>query len=335
MGLYILGSRAGRTLFVHSNGKGLTLKKLALLPAIVCLFIAGTAGAIEVDGSQSMTKKKFKTGFSGQITLENTTGLMKENPLFQTSLMLSPKWTFNKRMYVSARLDIVGEWTTSDTATVMNMSNLLFQFVANNIYTEKHTGIKFNGLARIYLPTSIESRRDNLVTAIGLQVGISKTFFKKLTIGYSFRFTKYFHTTEDRALDNEDDQFMGFVLQDPSQFTTGSMNNKFQLLHTFSLSLAITKKLSFGAYLMLINSRTYALPENDGYSAPGTTSSGERDLFWFITQVDYAFTKWFTASLGFSLYAPQLGPDGTLGFGEFFKNHNNYATIFVDAIFSF
>jgi hypothetical protein len=163
-------------------------------------------------------------------------------------------------------------------------------------------------------------------------LGIGRTFFgDKLSVGYDFRFYKFFHkyTTAEYVessggtYTDESGRELNVRVLDDKYLDTGELNPDYQMAHIFAASYAFTEKLTAIVYFWVINARTY--------EPTGGGPRGHRDSIDFNVEVDYAITKWFMVDVGLDTLQPQLTPDSTYPANPFYRNTaSNFTSVYFD-----
>ncbi|MBI5526399.1 MAG: hypothetical protein HY897_08685 [Deltaproteobacteria bacterium] len=290
---------------------------------------------VEVEPLKAPEAEKKPIYGGSTIAYTNTTGVNPDIPYYAMSVKLLPKLNITDEFAISARLDLIKELTNGISTTAKRetqFGDLRLELVHTNLYKEKHSGIQFSGLARVTFPTSKASQFATLRLSSMADLGIGRTFFDdKLSVGYDFRFYKYFHeyTTAEYVessggtYTDASGRELNVRVLDGKYLDTGEINPDYQMAHIFAASYAFTEKLSAIVYFWVINARTY--------EPTGGGPRGHRDSIDFNVEIDYAITKWLMVDVGIDTLQPQLTPDSTYPGNPFYRNTaSNFTSVYFD-----
>ena len=291
-------------------------------------------GVQHIGGQTFYTEER--TWYSGSTAVyTNTTGINPDQPFYTMSLKLLPKVNITDEFVITGRFDLIKEITNGVVNTAKRetqFGDARIEFVHTNLYKEKYSGIQFSGLLRLQLPTSKASQFATLRLGTMADLGVARTFFNdKLSIGYDFRFYKFFHkytTSEFEAgkggtYTDANGQVLDIYVPQGEYLNTGELNLDYQFAHIFAVSYAFTEKLSAIGYFWIINGVTY--------EPTGGGPRGNRDSLDFNVELDYMITKWFVVDAGFDTSQPQLTPDSTYPSNPVWRNTaDNFTTVYFE-----
>ncbi len=235
------------------------------------------------------------------------------------------------------------------------------------IVTIPYAQININPSIRFVLPASAESRYQTMYFSMSPAIGANRSFFDgKLTVGYSFLFTKYFnqYTTPGQATDgaplrdtlvSNNLQFADIAptnanfLTDPSHVgTIGGYNPNYGFMHIFAVDVAPTDKLSISALYLLIDTFAYAaqcqytvngqpydlctagdqVAQNSGSNI---LRVGHKDSQVLWITVGYQVLDWLNINAAWINWAPQRKPDGSLRQPFISTNYDAFTSISLGA----
>ena len=289
----------------------------------------------KVEGTQHIGGQTYytegRTWYSGSsVGYNNTTGINPDQPYYTMSLKLSPKVNITDEFLITGLFSISKEITNGNTNTAKRetqFGDTRIELVHTNLFKEKYSGIQFSGLLRFQLPTSKASQFATLRLATMADLGVGRSFFgDKLSVGYDFRFYKFFHKyTSPEYGPSAGGTWNGLDIRvvDGEYRNSGELNVDYQFAHVFAASYAFTEKLSAIVYFWIINGKTY--------EPTGGGPRGNRDSLDFNFELDYMVTKWFVVDAGFDTSQPQLMPDSTYPTDPFWRNTaSNFTTVYFD-----
>lgn len=286
-------------------------------------------GVQHVGGHTFFTEEK--SWYAGSsVVYNNTTGINPDLPFYTMGLKLSPKFNVTNEFFLSGLFSMVKEITNGNANTAKRetqFGDTRLEFIHTNLYKEKYSGIQFSGLFRLQFPTSKASQYATLRLGTMADLGVGRTFFgDKLSIGYDFRFYKFFHKyTSPEFAPSAGGTWNGMnvrVLEDEYR-NTGDLNADYQFAHVFAASYAFTEKLSAVVYFWVINGKSY--------EPTGGGPRGNRDSLDFNVELAYLITKWLVVDVGFDTSQPQLQPDSTYPENPFWRNTAaNFTTVYFD-----
>jgi hypothetical protein len=243
----------------------------------------------------------------------------------------------------------------SGTGRIWTTSDLWLNVDHPQLYTIPVVDVKIGGNLRGIFPTSLLSRDVGLQGGISPAVSFGRSFFKKrLTVGYTFRFIKYFfeNTTQNYNAINQPVVVNGQQVTPYQPSTTGVLNPEWAVWHALNAKVQITKKLDISATYLFISNFTYPNSTNctvqgvpganlctDGQAVGDVIGPGQRaqrDAQWFLGSINYDFLDWLSAGIGISTYQP-LRKEG-LGIANPFLRTvatANLTTIFAGGTFTF
>jgi len=139
------------------------------------------------------------------------------------------------------------------------------------------TGIEVSPSFGADLPTSTESRTRTLRTSLSGSVGISRTFFGSLSLGYSISGSRNFHEVTTPTLDEDDiqdDEFSSRLFRpDGSEalgagrFAVGNLNTQWGLSHSLTAAIIFSPEIQLMANYGITNVWTYKGWDDDEFSS--------------------------------------------------------------------
>ncbi|MCA9580636.1 MAG: hypothetical protein KC416_02505 [Myxococcales bacterium] len=263
------------------------------------------------------------------------------NPYWAWNLGISPTYTFENGLRVSANVGLFQELTNSDGDT-SNQRVLLSDVSLNTFYSVGRipgidVGVNVSGGLRF--PTSLASQAQTLITSGRVGVGLNRGF-GPVFVGYSGAFTKNFHRYESPVVDIEDQDSSlclarssdNRTIDGTSCFVPGVANTNFSVSNTVFANVTIWESLSAGFAYGIINGFTYASFPKDEFSSPYATEGvGQRDFFFTNLSVNYSFPHVF-ASIGIANSANFLDSENDslrFPFWNFDGAANNLSTIYL------
>ena len=243
--------------------------------------------------------------------------------------------------------------------------DILLTLRAPRIYTIPKALIHLNAAIAGTIPTSLESRYQTLRFALTPSLGVNRSFLSdKITVGYSFAFTKYFQDfttpglSKDGAALNNDLGLQGYgnvdissnmvsYLADPShEGTLGQRNANYGFRHIFSFDYAPLEKLTFSLIYILTDAFAYGVPcvlptygnvgnvdtctNGDKVAANSGTNVlqvAHRDSQWFWATAGYQALDWLNVSIALITISPQRHPDGSLRQPFLSTDYAAYSTV--------
>ncbi len=236
------------------------------------------------------------------------------------------------------------------TARRALLSDLWFGVSQPRLYRVPLLGVDVGAAVSLLLPTSAPSQNTGLHASLGGGVTLGRSFFGRLDLGYSFRYSHYFyaHTTNDvRTLSGEVE--INGRLEPVYQPNRGTaLNPEFALINEFSLDLRLIAGLSLAASYSLVNTFTHALSgvEISGAAladpcadamAVAAAAGGEvvacgdraqRDSHWFQLHLTYQVLPMLGIKAGLSTMQPVRHEGGGIS-NPFVQNvpTANYTTL--------
>lgn len=242
---------------------------------------------------------------------------LSANPTVETTLFLLPRFTVSEDWQLRGRLSLGVEWTNSDVTTTVRepvLSDTTLQLYYRGL--PALLGVKALVGAQVVLPSSDLSQARSLLFSPGLVVQLSSSVEVPLghvlflsTVGYQRPLYRYTTPGLDQAPDYGP-QCRGDLASCAEQ--ASGLANARDLLG-WSLAIIgqlgpIAPALSFSASHQFPFSFT-AVPGSVAVEDPTTV----RVLTSFSAFVDWSFSAWGTAELGYNLTRNALGDDGRYG----------------------
>lgn len=251
------------------------------------------------------------------------------------------------------------ERTETGATKTARVSDLILTLAHGQLYKIPKAKIAFDGMFRLMFPTSVRSRNSTMVMAMSLALGASRSFSFKagkvkqsVTLGYTFGFSKYFHTYKTGMLDTRDE---GFVVQDvyveePFHGELTSLNPNYGFSNDFFVTYGFYKGMSLTLAYGLLSYRTYKLKNcnfavsdadpglyadvcasNDALPS-GREPVGLRDYHGFNAVLSYAPLPYLGLQLVLATQTPQRKPDTNTFYQPFFQtNRNGFTSIMLTA----
>lgn len=223
-------------------------------------------------------------------------------------------------------------------------SDVWLTLAVPGVYTVPVLGITLSPSIRGVIPASLQSRFHTMRFSLTPSLALSRSFWHdRISLGYSFAFTKYFHKYTTAGFKNGEPLEDGSIsnglsvgnvelanwLLDPSR--SGAIrgyNPNYSFLHVFSLGIAPVKKLSISVLYILSNTFAYAAQCMSNYngevtdlcangdvvaanSGTGISRVGKRDAQGFWLAVGYQALDWLNVSASMVTYSPLRHPDNT------------------------
>jgi hypothetical protein len=225
--------------------------------------------------------------------------------------------------------------------------------------------INVNPSITFSLPTSLESQFANLYLGVGAGLGVTRSFFDgKLTVGYSFGATKFFHQYNvpvyrtnpigDGAITNNYDTQTGFsqgYIGDPTYLgNSASFNSDYGFRHTFLADLAPTDKIGVTALYILIDTFKNA-PEHcdityngQSYNICDSTNAVAgvpvqfhghpipSQVIWITA--GYQALDWLNVNIAYITWSPTRFPDNSPRQPFFSADYNGFSSVSLGATIS-
>lgn len=280
------------------------------------------------------------------------------NPYVSTALFLRPSYKLGtkRELTLNARLYLEEEYTPpdNDSARRFTLLDTWIWLGARNLYTEPASKVRFSGVLRGLIPTSLESRYANVITVLtaGLtanrpfEFGRADSAGKKWELGLSLgtAFSKYLHTSIYRGNGPGDSTGCraggtvgasggagGGNFASGSDTCGGPLNTNFAFTSTAAANLA-RGRYSLSASLSVINQIRYAADESD-FTSVNAVIRGRSDVTWGILSLGYKINDHLGLSAGLSSYQPAMDSRYRYLRFPFFDfsgtNANNFTQVFV------
>jgi hypothetical protein len=199
-------------------------------------------------------------------------------------------------------------------------------------------------IGSLYLPTSLASQYQTLVTGLGVSGLFSRSFFEgHFSLDYMATFRKNFHRYESPAVSLEDDgtppiyaRAGGAEDLGGDLVSVGTNNASFVIRNELSATYSpIQDKLSFTLSYELANSFTYASFDKDELSSPYADEGvGQRDATVAMIAAGYRLDKRFSFAAGFATAATPKSADNQsfrFPFWDFESTADNLSVFFIEA----
>jgi len=256
------------------------------------------------------------------------------NPFWGMALELAPRYSFDDVWSVAAALEIQREVTEADDTTRDNetlLGDLGLRVNASRFAKIPWVGVDVSAGVGLTLPTSLASQGDTLLFAVAPSLRLSRTFegvLDGLTIGYSARFTKFFHefTTSELESPLIPGCFVGSSGSCDRFLNTGYRNVSFRMSNGLDVALDIVSWLSFSADFAIIVSWLHDDIEDERVSHVELEPQDERYALAADVGLSARWWKPLEVRLGAATVNPQLAPDGSR-YAPFF---NRFTTLYLD-----
>jgi hypothetical protein len=317
-----------------------------------------TATAEEAAGKTPM-EKRFAGSYAELSTYVGSGTFYRSgysNPYISNALYLKPIYHLptKRDLVLTARLYFEVEYTQPDNAQARRFYPLdaWLNLIANNLYTEPRSRIRFGGGTRLVLPLSYESRYQHLLAGVGVGgFAVRESEFGRpdakgkrwgLNLQLAAMVIKNINTSVLRG--NGPGDTTGCMTLPPATTQTsaadpgaassdrcgGPLNTSVSLLSAASVTLS-RSHWSLAATLFLNNNFRYTAPA-DAFSSTNTPL-GREDLTWGILALGYEVRPHVTASVGVSSQQPALDARYRYPRFPFFDfsgtNANNFTQFFA------
>jgi hypothetical protein len=272
----------------------------------------------------------FEQSLSTQAAHLETSPEQSYVPFYGWWFSLRPRWNFNDKLRVQARLDYYKELTNSQTTTQYR------EDVFDDIWTDlvyatpvatsgpwSHT--KVTGLVRAQWPTSKQSQGAGVYVTLGALAGVKQTIplggglFGSAWVDLRFR---YLHPFSDSTTPTNYNDF-AYVRENVDGFSfvshqlTGQTLVANELTSLAEAGVKITPKLSLSVDVIWIDQWHYSVP-------PGTVAAGPTyatvpgtgqqftQLIWEVASLEYEVLDELSLGLGYYNLTNVIAPDGTV-----------------------
>ncbi len=254
-------------------------------------------------------------------------------PFYGWWLSLRPRWNFNSKLRVQARLDYYKEFTNSQETTSLR------EDVFDDVWTDLiySTPVAEDGRwrntraslgARSLWPTSKQSQAEGIYLTLGATAGLKQTFplradeaawlsslYVNLSVTYLHPFSAATTPTSygGFAYTRQDVDSRSFV----SDQLTGQTLVSHKLYGLLESGLQVTPKVGVALDLIWIDQWHYAPSETPvtaltgAVHVPRTGDQQLTQLVWLIAEVDYSLLDEVTLGLGYYNLTNAIAPDGT------------------------
>lgn len=166
--------------------------------------------------------------------------------------------------------------------------------LGKTLFVEKNTGIRLGFGMGLKIPISLRSRQRTLITSISPGISISKSFFRRVSLSYSFGMNFNFFE-QDSGIYNP--EFAGIP----------GLNQRWGMSHSFSLGVSIIPGLSIGAGVGIGVGYSFAdaYATNDGPQVFGAENLSAADLASYAINEGNFYS--FSISLGYVIPVPVIG----------------------------
>jgi hypothetical protein len=306
------------------------------LPAAIALATGGSTGG------------KRSSPFGIIAVLDQSLGLgtfvddtYARQALYKWLLSLRPRYYFLDNLSLEARIDITQELTTSYTSGTtakrqVMPSDTLLTLSWQNAATIPWVGLGFSPFARLYIPTSPESRYRNQYLGAALGFDLTRALGKHFFVDYTFRVSKYFNRTTTATVTGPVgiSRLGGPEGLGGGEVATGDRNVEWSFLNSLMGSWLVNDQWSVSLTLWIVNSLTYDGPGKDALSGDfAKAGRGQRDKTRGILDVTYQPWEHFGFSAGIDSYQPAKTADNKrirFPFFDFTSEGNNYTSFYLD-----
>jgi hypothetical protein len=249
--------------------------------------------------------------------------------------------------------------TVDGAPRTARISDVMLTLAHGKLFMIPKAKIAFDGLVRLMFPASVMSRNSTMLLALTAALGASRAFkFKAgkvkqtLTVGYTFGFTKYFHSWKTGKLDTREAGFYVYdqYVNEPYHGDLTTLNPNYAVSNDFFVTYAFYKSLSLTLSYGLLAYRTYKLdncvvpldPTDPGLTAnlcdtmgqlpSGREPVGLRDFHGFSAAVTYSPLPYLGLQLALMTQTPLRTPDSRHLYQPFFQtNRNGFTSIMLTA----
>lgn len=221
-------------------------------------------------------------------------------------------------------------------------SDLWLNVSLPGVVTIPRVDVSVSANARVVLPTSLESRCSGLVAAPSLYAAFARKIWR-LNFEYGLRAAKFFYRSSTADLCPIDGviDVNGAAVAPDRLAHSGVLNPAWSFVHAFSVGVALPRDFSIDISYFLFNTlvmrpSAYANPDGvptdvdgDGAALGDLRRPGQRDSQWFILEVDWHPTSFFTAGVGISTFQPLRLPDGAIASPFFRADRDNHTSIYL------
>jgi hypothetical protein len=298
---------------------------------------------VTATASQPADKKKAKSAWRGsEIALRHSATTLSfdraadltYNPTVVMSFELAPRFSFDDVWSVGATFGFNYEYTQADSNTRANETTLddtTLSLSASRFAKIPGAGIDISAGLGFTFPTSLSSQGDTLMLAVAPSLRLAKTFesvLSGLSLGYSLRFTKYFHEYTTGATDTPQIPgcSAGSAIACESLLSTGYRNPSFRVANTFDADLAFTDWLSLSASFGLYTTWLYDDVDDSRVSHTELEPADQRFAMMGDVGVSARFWKPLEMRLGLFTINPQLASNGD----RYAPFVNRFSTLYLD-----
>ncbi len=177
--------------------------------------------------------------------------------------------------------------------------------LGKTLFVEKNTGIRLGFGVGFKIPISLRSRQRTVITSVSPGLSLTKTFFRRVTLGYSFSMNFNFYE-QDSGIYN------------PDLAGIPGLNSRWGMSHSLRASFRIVRGLSVstGVNLGVGYSFADAYATTDGPQVFGSENLSAADLasyalnegnFYSLSiSISYRFNQYFGLSASYSNGGPQF-----------------------------
>jgi len=272
----------------------MSLERCALL--LLAPALASAQSAISGVASAPAEEK-----LHASVSLSNSLGIATfvaddhaDNPYFAQSLSIGPSYSLTDKLTFGLGWSLGWEYTApeSENGRRYAPSDISGSLSHSELWNDAWSGLKLSGSLRAIAPTSFESRASNTITNLTVSPSLSKSFGERLSLSYTFAFTKFFVATEYKGSTGSqygDDGIANCLdsEREGSGCQGSSLNNNFSISNSLGLSYKITDKLS--------GSLGFGLARGWKLAPNGTVGTSEEGS-WTKQGGDYRMTGSLSAS---------------------------------------
>lgn len=296
--------------------------------------------AVATETAQPTKKKEPSPWRGSEIAYRNSAtaysfdkgAQLTYNPTWVMTWELSPRYSFDKVLSVGATFDFAREVTNADDNTYRNetvIGDLGLRLSASKWATIPG-GIDVSSTLALTLPTSKSSQGDTLLMGLAASTRLAKTFpvLDGLTLGYTLRFTKLFHSYTTGELESPiiPNCFAGSSGSCDRFINNGGRNVSFRLANTFDLSLDINDWLSFSTDFGIGVSWLYDAQSDDRVSFEPLENTDTR--YSLVADLGFSARPWqpLEIRVGASAANPQLKSNGD----RYAPYFNRFTEVYLD-----
>lgn len=258
------------------------------------------------------------------------------NPYVESTVDLSAVWWFTDWLNTSASMGFSRELTTSDVTTQAGEtwpSDLFLGVGFSRFANVRLLNIDLSGSLGAQLPISPSSQARTLLVGVTPSLSGVRRFdlLGGLTLGYSYRASKYFHeyTTSERETPLITSCASAGRGCEPF-LNTGVRNVSWRQAHTGSVSLGIVDTLALSVSTSVFIDDLYGGAADERVSFVAQEPTDTRHSIAYNLGLSYAPMPSLSVGIGASTVNGQLAPNGSYQTAFFNRNTTLYLDVGLD-----